>query len=45
MEIADVSHGVLMRDSKAPEDPALFFTPLGWNDFLAGIRNGEFDAK
>ncbi|GAA1849289.1 DUF397 domain-containing protein [Asanoa iriomotensis] len=45
VEVADVSDAVLMRDSKTPEAPALAFGRLGWNDFLFGVKNGEFDAN
>ena len=40
-----MQHGVLMRDSKAPEGPALSFNALGWKDFIVGLKNGEFDAN
>lgn len=45
MEVADLSDAVLMRDSKQPEAPALSFTRLGFNDFLVGVKNGEFDVN
>ncbi|MEV0752492.1 DUF397 domain-containing protein [Streptosporangium sp. NPDC050280] len=32
---------VVVRDSKDPSGPTLTFSPTAWNDFLAGIRNGE----
>ena len=45
MEVADLSDAVLMRDSKQPESPALSFTRAGFDDFLFGIKNGEFDVN
>ncbi|MGJ6968950.1 DUF397 domain-containing protein [Streptosporangium sp. G11] len=32
---------IAVRDSKDPSGPMLTFSPTAWNDFLAGIRNGE----
>jgi hypothetical protein len=34
---------VVLRDSKDPEGPRLFFTTAEWTAFLAGVRLGEFD--
>ena len=34
---------VLVRDSKNPDGPVLEFTPVEWEAFLAGARDGEFD--
>lgn len=34
---------IKLRDSKDPEGPTLSFTPVEWDAFLAGVRNGEFD--
>ena len=45
MEIANVQHGVLMRDSKTPEGPALSFAAAGWQNFIVSLKNGEFDAN
>jgi hypothetical protein len=37
---------VAVRDTKDRErGPILIFTPADWRDFLAGIKNGEFDLK
>jgi predicted secreted Zn-dependent protease len=33
---------VFVRDSKAPQGPALAFTTPEWNAFLAGVQAGEF---
>ncbi|HEX9537813.1 MAG TPA: DUF397 domain-containing protein [Streptosporangiaceae bacterium] len=34
---------VAVRDSKDPGGPELVFTPAGWEAFIAGVRDGEFD--
>ena len=44
VEVASVSGGVLVRDSKHPDGPRLAFTATAWSAFLAGARAGEFDA-
>jgi hypothetical protein len=36
---------VLIRDSKDPEGPVLFFPPDEWQAFTAGVRDGEFDVS
>ncbi|MEU3146153.1 MULTISPECIES: DUF397 domain-containing protein [unclassified Streptomyces] len=33
--------GVPVRDSKAPEGPALVFPSAGWASFVAGVKNGH----
>jgi hypothetical protein len=44
VEVAFVEGGdVLVRDSKAPQERVLSFTPAEWDAFLAGVRAGEFD--
>lgn len=35
--------GVAIRDSKSPEQAALVYSVAEWRDFVAGIKNGEFD--
>ncbi|MFI8092666.1 DUF397 domain-containing protein [Streptomyces sp. NPDC086080] len=32
--------GVPVRDSKAPQGPALVFPSAGWASFVAGVKNG-----
>ncbi|MEV4524885.1 DUF397 domain-containing protein [Streptosporangium sp. NPDC049304] len=34
---------VAVRDSKAPNEPSLIFTPSEWSAFVSSIRNGQFD--
>lgn len=44
VEVADnLADVVAVRDSKAPEGPALLFTPSEWHAFLSGVKAGEFD--
>ncbi|MEJ3742909.1 DUF397 domain-containing protein [Actinomycetes bacterium KLBMP 9797] len=37
--------GVVVRDSKNPDGPALRFTYSEWAAFLAGVRDGQFDLS
>jgi hypothetical protein len=32
-----------MADSKAPGGPVLSYSPAEWEEFVAGIKNGDFD--
>ncbi|WP_046469931.1 DUF397 domain-containing protein [Allosalinactinospora lopnorensis] len=34
-----------LRDSKNPDQPALVFTRAEWDAFVAGVKDGEFDAE
>ncbi|MEV7012390.1 DUF397 domain-containing protein [Streptosporangium sp. NPDC051022] len=34
----------VLRDSKDPDGPKLFFTHSGWAEFVAGVKHGEFDS-
>ena len=44
VEIAFSEGGnVLVRDSKVPVSPTLYFTRDEWVAFLAGVRCGEFE--
>lgn len=44
VEITETPEWVWVRDSKDQRGPALAFTRHEWTAFLAGVRNGEFDA-
>ncbi|MDP9845324.1 DUF397 domain-containing protein [Streptosporangium lutulentum] len=33
----------VLRDSKDPQGPELFFTQIEWDVFIAGVKLGEFD--
>jgi Domain of unknown function (DUF397) len=43
VEIAETSAAILVRDSKDVTGPILRFDTAGWRDFVAGVRDGEFD--
>ena len=43
VEIAETPAAILVRDSKDAAGPVLRFAPPGWQGFIAGVRNGEFD--
>ena len=43
VEIAETPAAVLVRDSKDAAGPVLTFAAPGWQGFIAGVRNGEFD--
>jgi hypothetical protein len=34
---------IVMRDSKKPDGPVLYFTEAEWDAFVAGVKDGEFD--
>jgi hypothetical protein len=42
-EIAEDQHGILVRNSRTPEDGALVFTRGEFEAFVDGCRRGEFD--
>lgn len=43
VEVAFVTGGVAVRDSKNPTGAALIFTPDEWDAFVGGTKDGEFD--
>ncbi|NNH72546.1 DUF397 domain-containing protein [Nocardia uniformis] len=45
VEVAFVTGGVGVRDSKDPSGPALIFSSAEWDTFTAGMRAGEFDLN
>ena len=44
VEITHTVASTWVRDSKDREGPVLHFTRPEWTAFLAGVRNGEFEA-
>ena len=34
---------VAVRNSNTPDDGTVTFTPIEWDAFLAGVKDGEFD--
>jgi hypothetical protein len=45
VEVAQLKHGIAVRDSKDPEGPKLMFTPGEWDAFVHGVKGGEFDLS
>ncbi len=45
VEVARISGGIAVRDSKDPEGPKLLFTTGEWEAFLDGVKGGEFDLS
>lgn len=45
LEVADLTFGVAIRDSKDPSGPALVFDTGAWEGFLEDVKSGEFDSK
>jgi hypothetical protein len=45
VEVAVVDGKVAVRDSKERGGPVLVFTPLEWEAFVGGVRDGEFDLN
>jgi Domain of unknown function (DUF397) len=43
VEIAGTVDGVLVRDSKLGDSPILSFGSQSWAEFVAGVRDGQFD--
>ena len=42
LEIAGGHAHIPVRDSKAPEGPALVFEPSAWSAFVSAVKHGEF---
>jgi hypothetical protein len=40
---ADLGPLYVLRDSKNPDGPKLFFTQAEWDAFVGGVKLGEFD--
>jgi len=36
---------VTLRNSDDPDAPVLMFTEQMWDEFVIGVRNGEFDLR
>jgi uncharacterized protein DUF397 len=43
VEIASTTDGFLVRDSKIDDSPVLSFGSHAWADFVASVREGQFD--
>jgi hypothetical protein len=44
VEVAIRPDSIMVRDSKSASLPALSYSPKEWRDFVAGVKNGEFDV-
>ncbi|KAK1181793.1 DUF397 domain-containing protein [Streptomyces sp. NBS 14/10] len=42
LEVARGHADIPVRDSKAPEGPALVFEPPAWSAFVSAVKRGEF---
>jgi hypothetical protein len=45
IEIAEAGDGMAMRNSQHPDGPVLLFSRSGWQEFVLGLRAGEFDRS
>jgi len=45
VEVADTPATVYVRDSKDASGPMLRFAASDWAEFIAGVRDGEFDRR
>jgi hypothetical protein len=45
VEVAVVDAHVAVRDSKHKDGAILLFTPVEWEAFIGGVREGEFDLN
>jgi hypothetical protein len=43
VEVAMSNGEIALRDSKRPDSPVLTYTADEWRDFIAGVKDGEFD--
>jgi hypothetical protein len=43
VEVAFVGEAIVVRDSKQPDGPVLYFTAAEWDAFVNGAKVGEFD--
>ncbi|WP_280886205.1 DUF397 domain-containing protein [Streptomyces sp. LBL] len=44
IEVLDGYPGVPVRDSKAPQGPALVFPSAGWKSFLSAVKDGTLPS-
>jgi predicted secreted Zn-dependent protease len=43
IKVAASGQAILIADSKQPEGPILSYSHDEWQQFVAGIKNGDFD--
>jgi len=44
VEVAVTDGQVAVRDSKNPDGPVLLFDHKEWQDFILGVKDGDFDS-
>lgn len=45
VEVAVTGEGVMVRNSRDPDGPKLHFTRKEWEEFAAGVREGQFSVE
>jgi predicted secreted Zn-dependent protease len=43
VKVAAVGQMIFLGDSKLPDGPILSYTSAEWHEFVAGVKNGDFD--
>jgi hypothetical protein len=43
VKVAAFGQMIVLGDSKKPDGPVLSYTPAEWREFVAGVKNGDFD--
>ena len=43
IQVAASGQAILIADSKQPEGPILSYSHVEWQQFVTGIKNGDFD--
>jgi hypothetical protein len=43
VQVAAQGQMIYIGDSKAPDGPVLSYYPNEWDQFVAGVKNGDFD--
>ena len=43
VKVATTGRMILVGDSKSPDGAVLSYTPAEWREFVAGVKNGDFD--
>jgi hypothetical protein len=45
VEVGFIDGNIAVRDSKSPARPPHLYTADEWQEFVAGVKNGEFDLN
>jgi Domain of unknown function (DUF397) len=43
VQVAAIGEAIAVRDSKDPQSAILWYSTGEWKQFLAGVKNGDFD--